>query len=155
MEIKITLFITLLLYAAVISQSFFYMLAMSNVMKNMQATAYIEARHLLDKKLRTTLAGVYYSTLIASIALTAFSVTNPTGFLFISSIVALIALVLDLALTVKGNMPLNKIINSWSTSEYPANWSQYRKRWFTFYNIRQVVNLTGFIVLVAGIIFGM
>lgn len=155
MEIKITLFITLLLYAAVISQSFFYMLAMSNVMKNMQATSYIEARHLLDKNLRKSLAGVYYSALIASIALTAFSVTNPSGLLFISSIIALVALITDMVLTVKGNIPLNNIINSWTASSYPENWNQYRNKWFTFYNIRQAVNLTGFIILVAGMIFGM
>src|SRR5689334_2310247 len=36
MEIKITLFITLVLYAFVISQSFFYLLAMSRVAKSMQ-----------------------------------------------------------------------------------------------------------------------
>ena len=155
MEIKITLFITLLLYAAVISQSFFYMLAMSNVMKNMQVTAYIEARQLLDKNLRTNLTGVYYSALIASIALTTFSVTNPNGTLFICSIIALLALIADVLLTIRGNKPLNKVFNSWTTSNYPPDWTQYRNRWFAFYNVRQVINVSGFIVLVAGMIFGM
>lgn len=155
MEIKISLFITLILYTAVISQSFFYMLAMSNVMKSMDASCYIEARHLLDKNLKTSLAGVYYLALLASIALTAFSVTNPGGFLFICSIIALVALVIDVLLTVKGNQPLNKIINSWSVANYPPDWTRYRSKWFTFYNIRQVINLTGFIILLAGMIFGM
>lgn len=155
MEIKITLFITLLLYAAVISQSFFYMLAMSNVMKNMQATSYIEARHLLDRNLRNSLTGVYYSALLSSIALTAFSVTNPKGLLFICSIIALIALIIDVLLTLKGNKPLNRTINTWTASNYPSNWKQYRSKWFAFYSARQVINLTGFIVLLAGMIFGM
>ncbi len=154
MEIKITLFITLLLYAAVISQSFFYMLAMSNVMKNMQATAYIEARQLLDKNLRSRLTGVYYCALIASVALTSFSVTNPKGMLFICSIIALFALIIDVILTIKGNKPLNKVFNSWTISNYPADWSQYRNRWFAFYNVRQIVNISGFIVLLAGLVFG-
>lgn len=154
MEIKITLFITLLLYAVVISQSFFYLLAMSTASKNMEAATYIESRKLLDSRLSKTLAGAYYVTLLASIALTAFCVTNPSGLLFISSIISLTALVTDIVLTVKGNKPLNEIINSWTASNYPDNWHQYRSKWFAFYNARQVVNLVGFVILVAGVIFG-
>ncbi|MCG2616871.1 hypothetical protein LZZ85_21420 [Terrimonas sp. NA20] len=154
MEIKITLFITLLAYAVVISQSFFYLLAMGNVCKNMKPATYIESRKLLDDRLSKTLAAAYYTTLLASIALTAFCVTNPSGLLFISSIISLIALVTDMVLAIKGNQPLNKIINTWTTSEYPMDWEYYRNRWFVFYNTRQAVNLTGFVVLVAGVIFG-
>ncbi len=154
MEIKITLFITLLAYAVVISQSFFYLLAMGSVCKNMKPATYIESRKLLDDRLSKTLAAAYYTTLLASIALTAFCVTNPSGLLFISSIISLIALLTDMVLAIKGNQPLNKIINTWTTNEYPNDWEYYRNRWFVFYNTRQVINLTGFIVLVGGVIFG-
>jgi hypothetical protein len=153
-EIKITLFITLLAYAVVISQSFFYLLAMGSVCKNMKPATYIESRKLLDDRLSKTLAAAYYTTLLASIALTAFCVTNPSGLLFISSIISLIALLTDMVLAIKGNQPLNKIINTWTTNEYPNDWEYYRNRWFVFYNTRQVINLTGFIVLVGGVIFG-
>jgi hypothetical protein len=154
MEIKITLFITLMLYAFVISQSFFYILAMSNVLKNMQPATYIESRKLLDKSLRTSLSIVYYSALIASVALVAFCVINPTGVLFICSLVALAALIADLVLTIKGNRPINETINTWSASDYPANWKEYRSKWFMVYNIRQVANIIGFVSLLAGLIFG-
>jgi len=154
MEIKITLFITLLLYAFVISQSLFYILAMSNVLKNMQPATYIESRKLLDKNLRASLPAVYYSALIASIALTAFCVINPSGVLFICSVIALVALLADLVLTIKGNLPINETINSWSASDYPANWKEYRSKWFMIYNIRQSANIIGFVSLLAGVIFG-
>ncbi|MET0463182.1 MAG: hypothetical protein ABW007_08505 [Chitinophagaceae bacterium] len=154
MEIKITLFITLLAYAVVISQSFFYLLAMERVCRNMNPATYIESRKLLDDRLSKTLAGAYYTTLLASIALTAFCVTNPSGLLFICSIISLVALLADMVLALKGNQPLNKIINTWTTTEYPNNWEHYRNRWFVYYNTRQVVNLAGFVVLVGGVIFG-
>lgn len=67
MEIKITLFITLILYTVVTSQSFFYILAMSNTMKNMQPATYIESRKLLDKNLQNSLKNIYYLALAASI----------------------------------------------------------------------------------------
>lgn len=154
MGIKIALFITFLLYAAVISQSIFYLLGMTSVTRRLQAATYIEARQLLDSSLRPTLSGVYYATLLSSIVLATLCVTNPSGLLFISAIVALLAIIIDIIITLKGNRPLNEIINSWSTATYPPNWNQYRNRWLTIYQARQVVNLTGFLALLTGMIFG-
>jgi|SRR6185295_100588 len=154
MEIKITLFTTLLLYAFVISQSFFYILAMSRVTKSMQAVTYIESRQLLDKNLQSSLSLVYYLALASSIALTAFCVINPSGILFVCSVVSLVSLIIDVVLTLRGNVPLNKIINTWTASNYPADWKEYRSKWFFVYNLRQVANIIGFISLLAGLIFG-
>jgi uncharacterized membrane protein len=155
MEIKITLFITLLMYAFVISQSFFYILAMSSTLKKMQAGTYIETRNLLTQNLQAPLQLVYYATLGASLLLTSFCVVNPGGWLFITSVIALVALLADVLLAIKGNVPLNKFINSWTAENYPENWKQYRSKWFTLYHVRQALNITGFVSLLAGLIFGM
>ena len=154
MEIKISLFITFLLYAFVVSQSFFYILAMSKVTRSMQVGTYIESRQLLDKNLKSSLSLVYYLTLVSSVALTSFCVINPSGVLFICSIISAVSLIVDVALTLKGNVPLNKIINSWTPSNYPANWKQYRSKWLMVYNLRQAANIIGFVSLLAGLIFG-
>jgi hypothetical protein len=138
----------------VISQSLFYILAMSKTAKSMQPVTYIELRQLLDKNLQSSLSLVYYLALAASIALTSFCVINPSGFLFICSIISLVSLIIDVALTLKRNVPLNKIINSWTASDYPVNWKEYRSKWFSIYNLKQVANITGFISLLAGLIFG-
>lgn len=124
MLIKITLFITLVMYTFIAGQSFFYILALTNATKKMQATAYIETRKLIDAELQSKLSLVYYAALGASVLLTAFSVVNPNGILFISSVIALTALVIDVAVALKGNIPLNKTINSWSATQYPANRKQ-------------------------------
>jgi uncharacterized membrane protein len=155
MLIKITLFITLVCYAFVVGQSFFYVLAMSNATKKMQAASYIETRKLIDRELKQTLSLVYYISLASSVLLTAFAVVNPNGLLFICSIIAFIALLADVILALKGNVPLNKAINKWTTTAYPANWQQYRSRWFNIYHIRQAVNIAGFLTLVAGLVFGL
>jgi len=154
MGIKITLFITLLMYAVVISQSFFYILAMSVTLKKMRAQTYIETRNLLTENLQAPLQIVYYTTLASSVLLTAFCVVNPGGLLFITSVIALVALLADVLLALKGNIPLNEFINSWTSKDYPYNWRQYRTQWFTLYHIRQALNITGFVSLLAGIIFG-
>ena len=154
MEIKITFFINLLLYALVVSQSLFYILALSYASKTMQAGTYIESRKLIDAKLRNNLTLVYYLALASSIALTSFTIVNPSGALFMCSLVALGALILDIALALHGNIPLNHQISNWDENAYPENWKHIRNKWFRYYTTRQVANITGFITLIAGYIFG-
>jgi hypothetical protein len=153
MIIKITLFINLLMYAFVISQSFFYILAMSGTMKKMQAATYIETRNLLTERLKAPLQIVYYITFATSLLLTAFCVVNPSGWMFICSVISLVALVADMLIAVKGNIPLNTYINTWTTGSYPSNWEVYRSKWFSLYHTRQAINITGFVSLLVGWVF--
>jgi hypothetical protein len=155
MLIKITLFITLVAYAFIVAQSFFYILALSNATRRMGAPAYIETRKLIDEELQSRLSLVYYLALAFSILLTAFSVVNPNGILFTSSVIALVALVIDIAIALKGNIPLNRTINTWSANQYPENWKQVRNKWFALYQVRQVANIAGFVCLLAGLVFGL
>lgn len=155
MLIKVTLLITMLLYAFIVAQSFFYILAMSKASKKMKAAAYIETRQLIDHQLRTTLSLVYYSAVTASIALIAFCVVNPGGLLFTCAIIALGALIVDVVLALSGNVPLNRTIDTWTSTAYPQNWQQVRAKWFTLYHIRQAFNIGGFIILLFGIVFGL
>ena len=154
MEIKITLFITLVMYALVISQSFFYILAMTSTLKKMQVSTYIETRNLLTNTLDVPLRWVYYITMAATVLLIAFCVVNPSGPLFICATIALVALLADALLAVKGNIPLNKFISSWTSANYPPNWKQYQSKWFTLYRVRQALNITGFISLLGALVFG-
>ncbi len=155
MLIKITLFITLVCYSIISSQSFFYMLALSGATKRMKAPTYIEIRQLVDRELLQKLKLMYYITFAVCLLLISFSVVNPAGLLFICSVIAFAALVIDILLALRGNMPMNRIINQWTASDYPDNWQQYRSRWFSIYHIRQAANLTGFTALLLGLVFGL
>jgi uncharacterized membrane protein len=74
--------------------------------------------------------------------------------LFISSAVAFVALVVDVIITIKGNIPVNNIINTWTPGSHPANWNNFREKWLRFFGYRQIANLTGFISLLIGTVFG-
>jgi uncharacterized membrane protein len=66
----------------------------------------------------------------------------------------LIALVAEIMLTLKGNLPINDVINTWSTDTIPANWTAFREKWFTIFQYRQIASITGFISLLIGAVFG-
>ncbi|MBC7887118.1 MAG: hypothetical protein H7Z13_04465 [Ferruginibacter sp.] len=154
MEIKVIMLINLVAYSFMVSQSFSYIIALTDVQKNMQPAAYIELRKLLDKNYRAKYSIVIYTSLITGILLTILSSMNLSGILFISSAIALAALIADIILAVKGNVPINKIINTWSVETYPHNWTDYRARWLSIFAKRQIVNIVGFLSLLLGAIFG-
>lgn len=154
MEINIIIFINLLFYAVLVSQSFSYMIALSNVQKNLQANSYIEVRQLLDKNFRKKYSLVVYLVLISSTLLTVLCSVQPDCLLFITSLIAWLLLITDLVLTIKGNIPINKTINTWKENDYPANWETYRTKWLTIFQKRQVVTIIGFLSLLLGVVFG-
>jgi len=145
--------INLLGYAFVVSQPFFYLLAMSNAQKNLRGPAYVELRNLLDSNLMVKNRIVYYVVLVSSIAVCICSFNHPLSLVFITSAIACAALWIDVYLMMKGNIPLNKYIQTWTPEEYPADWQKYREAWFSYYHRRQIACITGFVSLLVGIVF--
>ena len=153
MLIKIVLFINLLSYAVIVSQSFMYILALKNTQLALRAPGYIEMRQLIDMNMRSRFRYVLYLALAGSLALLILHVNNPGSISFITAAIAFVALVIDIVLTVKGNLPVNDVINGWTPESYPANWQEVRQQWFTIFQYRQIANITGFVSLLAGMVF--
>lgn len=154
MTTKILFLITLLAYAVVVSQSFMYMLSLKQVQCSLDVVSFTEIRKLTDKAMRASFTYVIYAALLANVLLVLTTARTPGSLYFISAAIGLLALVIDLLLTVKGSLPINDVINTWSAENYPANWADYRDKWFTVFQYRQMVNITGFLSLLVGAIFG-
>jgi len=153
MILKLLLLLNLVGYAFVVCQPFFYLLAMSNAQKNLQAPAYVELRNLLDSNLMVYNRIVYYAVLLSSAATVAAAAFQPQIILLVTSIVACVALWIDLYLMFKGNLPINKAIQDWRPDKYPANWQEYRTEWFMYYHRRQWAAIAGFVSVVVGVVF--
>jgi hypothetical protein len=154
MLVKVIFLFTLLAYSIIVSQSFLYIIALKNVQLNLNADSYIELRKLLDVNFRANFSYVVYAALFTNLLLVLATVRNPSSLLFITAAIAFVALIADTLLTVKGNLPINDIINSWSSDNYPANWSDYRTKWLTIFRYRQIANIIGFVSLLIGAVFG-
>ena len=153
MELKILIFLNLLVYSVIVSQSFMYMIAMRNVQESMGAASYIELRKLLDRNFLKKFKPVVYSALVLGLALVAAAAFQSSGVLLAGSIVAFAGLLIDVLLILKGDMPINRIINSWTLETFPANWVEYRSKWLYWFSWRQVANISGFIALLIAAIF--
>ena len=130
-----------------------YIIALRFMSLNLEVVPYIKVRHLVDKAFNKNFRFVMYGALLSNLALVIITFKTPTTLLFLTSLIAFLALIIDALITVKGNLPINSIINSWTTENYPANWADYRKDWLRYFTYRQIVNITGFIFLLIGTVF--
>lgn len=151
---KIILLITLLSYSVLVSQPFMYLLALKNTQLSLDGSTYTGVRQLIDANIKVMLKWFVYIGLLASLSNLIININTPLSITFITAVISFLALVIDTLLTVKGNMPLNTIINTWSPADYPANWREIRQQWFHIFQYRQIVLITGFVSLVAGVVFG-
>jgi hypothetical protein len=154
MTTKIFILITLLAYGIIVSQSFMYILALKHVQLNLNANSYTELRQLIDTSMRNNFKYVIYVALLSNLVLVISTGKNPGSLLFLTAAIAFAALILDTLIAVKGNIPINNFISTWSTDSYPANWEEYRAKWLQFFQYRQIANITGFIGLLIGAVFG-
>ena len=86
-----------------------------------------------------------YIALLCNLALVISTAKNPGSLIFITSAIALVGLIIDILITVKGNLPINDIINSWSPQNKPANWTEYRSKWLELFQYRQIANITAYL----------
>jgi hypothetical protein len=152
--INLLLLLNLLLSSIVVGQAYMYIIALTDVQKNLDAPAYIHLRQLIDRNFMAKYKYVIYASMISTqLFCILVGLEDGTSLLFACSVIALIAFLIDLILTVKGNLPINKMINGWSVDNYPHDWEKYREKWLRIYSYRQAVNIIGFISLLIGAIF--
>lgn len=150
MLIQVTLVVTLILYAAIASQSFMYMLALETVQRKLNVNNYIILRQLIDRAMMARLKYVMYASLAMNVFLVGLLSHTPDSLLFLTALLACGMLIVDMLIAVKGNLPINGVINSWSPDNHPATWFKYRDRWLKFFRYRQIAVIIGFVSLVIG-----
>ena len=137
-----------------VSQPLFYLLALADAQKTLRPSAYIELRNLLDRKLQLNLRIVYYTTFCTHLLLILVSFVTNSTVLLATSLVAAAALFADMMLLFRGDIPINKAIQTRTPENYPPDWKNYRNKWFFYYHRRQIADIIGFLSLLTGAIFG-
>jgi len=153
MTTNIILMFAILTYSGIVSQALMYILALRKVQLSLDVTSYIELRKLIDANMRAKFKYFVYGALLSNLLLVIATVREPGSLLFIAAAVGFLALIADMLLILKGNMPINNTINTWSADSYPTNWTEYREKWLNVYRYRQIFTITGFVSLVIGAVF--
>lgn len=150
---RIAILTNLFAYSIVASQPLFYIVAMSTAQRALSGSAYVELRQRINSVMKQRVPVIYLAALVTIVALLVLSWRARIWNVLITTSVALLCLVADIALMIRENVPINGVIDRWSPTDYPEDWEAYRSRWFAIFGYRQVVLLVGFISLLFGAVF--
>ena len=96
---------------------------------------------------------MYYSCIALSIGAVIVSARQPDSLFFISSATALILLSIDLAITLRGSVPLNALSHSYGATAENVNWENVRIKWLDYMKYRGIAITLGMAGLLAGLVF--
>ena len=140
----------LLLYLVVVSQGIFYLFAASKAFSGVSIHAYAEVRNSIDQVIEWPLKFVYPATLLLGLVVVLFSMKAPGSLVFITTVIAFVCVVVDVALAVKFNMPINEQFHAYNLGMQGIDWESLRQRWLQFIEYRAVVQVVGFMALLVG-----
>ena len=150
---RVALIASLVAYSVVVSQPLAYLVFMTSAQRALSAAAYIELRQRINAVMTRRLGAIYVITLLATVVLLVLSLLARNWTVLASATLALLCLVVDVVFMLRENVPINTVIDRWSTANYPADWQDYRAKWFAIFAYRQVVLLAGYIGLLIGAVF--
>jgi hypothetical protein len=148
--IRIAIVTSLIAYSIVVSQPLFYIVAMGRAQRALSAAAYIELRQCINSVMTRRVPVIYLTTLATVLVVLVLSLRFRNGSGLVTATVALLCLVVDIYLMMRENVPINGVINQWSTTNYPKDWESYRTKWFEIFAYRQIALLVGFFALLVG-----
>lgn len=150
---KILAFFNALLYALIAGQGFYMLLGGLQALKKLSVGAFIENRQSTDKAIARNLSLVYLLTV-------AYSATYlfllgwyemPQRQLLVSGL-AFLLLLADLTIAVRGNLPINKEINTWQEHAHPMDWTTHRDLWINYMTWRNWLSIFALVTFLYGLI---
>ncbi|HTF81682.1 MAG TPA: hypothetical protein VL947_08150 [Cytophagales bacterium] len=151
MTFKIIRLLHLLNYLLIAAQVLFYLFALSDALELLRIEHFLEFRKSVDKVIVGRLTFAYYSCLALSLLTLVVSIKQGDAVFMVTTALALLCLLGDLIIAVKGNIPLNHLINAGGPH---MDWHVIRARWLCYINYRGILITVGMLSLFVGLLFG-
>lgn len=151
--IRIAIILNLITFSIVVSQPLAYMVVMGRAQRALSPAAFIELRQCINPIMTRRVPVIYASALATLLLLLVLSLRMPSWLGPITTSIALVCLAIDVRFMLRENVPINGVMDQWSTTHYPEDWERYRTQWFAIFAYREIVLLVGFFSLLVGAVF--
>ena len=151
---RMAVLLNLAAFSVVVSQPLFYMIGLTEAQRALSASAYIELRQRINAAMNRRVPPIYVAALLLDIVVLVAALRESAAVLAVTATAALLCLLVDAFFMIRKNVPINGVMDAWSTTSYPADWERYRTSWFRTFGYRQVVLLLGFACLLIGAVYG-
>lgn len=153
MTTKILRLIQICVYLIITSQLLFYFIILSDALKQVSLENFLELRKMVDALMSTRFRVIYYSALILTLTVVVLTFKKPDSILFVTSVIALVCLIVDVTIAMKANVPINSLINEYTPGNTNHDWNSLRLEWLNFINIRAIFVVVGMVSQIAGLLW--
>ena len=126
----------LVLIAVLFGIQLFGQVALNPVLRAVDATIYIQIKQSFDIHAPRIAKPVMLLCLAAALATLVTAFVSSSMMVIGASALSLTALVIALLAVVRGDLPINRTMATWSAEEPPENWRAVRTRWERFFALR-------------------
>jgi hypothetical protein len=149
--IAIVQFFALLLTALSMSVHFGTWLTERPIRRTQSGPLFVEVHKGRDDVAARVMPILGNAAIVFVVLATFFARTVPAAFLL--SVLGLVLIIGDMAVTLKGNVPINRVVQSWQPDAPPPEWREIRDRWERLHSIRTALIVAGFAFLAASVVF--
>ncbi|WP_238428446.1 DUF1772 domain-containing protein [Frankia nepalensis] len=127
------------------------LVAIRPAMHSLPVASYITVKQAFDISYPKFMKPLQIAALVASLALTVTSglMGDPPAATLAG--LAFLSLLVNVIVTVRGDLPINIAMASWRPEQPPADWELQRSRWDRFNAIRTAAAVVGLILLAAAV----
>lgn len=153
MVLRISLFVHISLTALLTGLHFGSALYYNPGLDGLPADVFIRAQQPIEEMFSASMPVFMAATVASAVPVTwLLRQARVSMSVFLLFVLGFAFLVIQLAITLAGNVPINEQISSWSPDNPPSQWQEIRDQWNLFNNLRTAFLLAALWVQLAGLI---
>src|SRR5262249_32256024 len=147
---RVAQFFTMLLFSLVTGVFWGTWFSLSRSIGAITPATFLEVGHTMIGNLGGPMSVLMPATLLSAIILAVLLFRRGQTRSSVFTVSAFVLLVVAMIITLTVNVPIDRQIQSWTTTTLPADWSTIRDRWELYHGLRTFVSLVALAALFAG-----
>jgi uncharacterized membrane protein len=123
------------------------LVAVRPAMHSLPPTTYVLVKQAFDVSYPRFMKPLQIACLLTTVALTIAAAVDGATTRLILAALATVAVLTNIIVTVRGDLPINNAMATWTPDAPPGDWESHRARWDFFNSIRTTAAITALVLL--------
>lgn len=150
---KIIRLLHLVVYFFIAAQLVYYFYLMGDALKQVSIGTFLEERRVVHPLVVKKHQMVYYFGLFLSLLMVVLAQRQQSPLTLVTCSIAFVCIVAEVIISLKGNAPLNTLVQQYSLVDTTTDWEAVRRKWIELIKIRGLLITIGILSLFAGLVF--
>lgn len=123
------------------------LVAVRPAMHSLPVSTYVAVKQAFDVSYPKLMKPLQIASLLSTVALTVVATVAGSAVCAVLAALAVVGILVNIIITVRGDLPINKAMSAWAPDAPPSNWESQRHRWDYFNAIRTTAAVSALVLL--------